>query len=761
MSLADQAPFTRAKITKHSDSSVIYLDDDISAVSNKQDIDLVKSLRLVLLNYDEEYSRGSANEINNGDQIISYLGYLPEDSLDKTFGGIIYNVIYEEDHVVIEALDWAAYLIGAVITGIWIDKDVGTIIKDIIDQQAPMLDTSKLTEIDYVFSGEYRRTYSDVMESVLELAAYADYKFYVDADKYCYLVPKDKQYRHSENWDTDYGEFNVQTAFGGSFTLIDGHLKGEASASTGAQIRWENTTPTPIQTDIIVQTKINFSQGDSGGIFARISTSDDDEFYFLDVNYGSNTISIVKSTQSGGQSTLASSGTSINLTNDTWYWIKFYTVGEDLKGKIWAVGGSEPDAWDVSTTDSTHSSGLVGLGILYNSTTCTVYWDDTQIWAPSEHDINEDDIITDNISYSRENVASECIIIGSNIKWEDNFTTDEERREWDFTSMANHTQEDNVLTISGSNSDYSNILVNTLRDTDSSLTIKCTPRSGLDYFKIAIRYDSASDTYYALECRIGDSEPKFVLLKTVNGEETHAETIYNPSPSIDTEYMMKISCSGSNITAQVNDGDAYTVYDEDVAVRGTYAIMLYGSGNELEISYVKIESERIAIGTAVDDTYSYFGNKKIIKKMPSIRTVQEAENRASLELNLAIIEQTNSRITIHGDENISIGDVINLSIPSKGIDGTYVVFSVEHTYDDDDFTTVLSISERRKEADDAIIFLLRQRLKDAVSLMESIDLIKKLSDDIDLFGDQETLTTKTPPYKWDAADSKWNLWEFI
>lgn len=59
----------------------------------------------------------------------------------------------------------------------------------------------------------------------------------------------------------------------------------------------------------------------------------------------------------------------------------FECVGTTIRGKVWKDGDSEPGTWDVSATDSSHSSGILGFGI-YNgnaSTARTVTFDDIEV----------------------------------------------------------------------------------------------------------------------------------------------------------------------------------------------------------------------------------------------------------------------------------------------------------------------------------------------------------------------------------------------
>lgn len=43
-------------------------------------------------------------------------------------------------------------------------------------------------------------------------------------------------------------------------------------------------------------------------------------------------------------------------SNNTWYGTRFQVIGSTVRGRMWALSGSEPSTWDVSTTDSAVSA---------------------------------------------------------------------------------------------------------------------------------------------------------------------------------------------------------------------------------------------------------------------------------------------------------------------------------------------------------------------------------------------------------------------
>ena len=58
--------------------------------------------------------------------------------------------------------------------------------------------------------------------------------------------------------------------------------------------------------------------------------------------------------------------------SDTWYWIRFRAVGQDLKLRYWEVGDEEPVLWHIEETDTTHITGWVGAGSFNPETS---HWD--------------------------------------------------------------------------------------------------------------------------------------------------------------------------------------------------------------------------------------------------------------------------------------------------------------------------------------------------------------------------------------------------
>ncbi len=74
----------------------------------------------------------------------------------------------------------------------------------------------------------------------------------------------------------------------------------------------------------------------------------------------------------GGSTNLLSPVQTVTLATNTWFWTRFQRTGTTIQSRTWADGGSEPGSWDSTSTDSSHSSGLVGIGSTNGSGTAWV-----------------------------------------------------------------------------------------------------------------------------------------------------------------------------------------------------------------------------------------------------------------------------------------------------------------------------------------------------------------------------------------------------
>lgn len=62
----------------------------------------------------------------------------------------------------------------------------------------------------------------------------------------------------------------------------------------------------------------------------------------------------------GGVASAPLSSATFNWTINTWYWCRLNFQSSIIKGKIWALGTSEPSAFQLNATTTSVTSGLVG-----------------------------------------------------------------------------------------------------------------------------------------------------------------------------------------------------------------------------------------------------------------------------------------------------------------------------------------------------------------------------------------------------------------
>jgi hypothetical protein len=105
------------------------------------------------------------------------------------------------------------------------------------------------------------------------------------------------------------------------------------------------------------------------GIAARIG--DSTHYYQLELGNTLNTLEIRKNV-AGVFTTLGSAA--FTYAANTKYTFRFRLVGSTLKGKVWVAGGTEPD-WMITCTDSSLSSGFMGVAGGPSTTTHTTSFD--------------------------------------------------------------------------------------------------------------------------------------------------------------------------------------------------------------------------------------------------------------------------------------------------------------------------------------------------------------------------------------------------
>ena len=126
-------------------------------------------------------------------------------------------------------------------------------------------------------------------------------------------------------------------------------------------------------TDIIIESKIkiaNITNSDAHlGITARANTATDTSHrgYTLTAHNYPNTLQLLD------EETAWKASTTTSQALNEWWHFELQVDGDNMRGKSWKDGDSEPSSWMVQDTSTTMSSGYIGLDGFINGTTEQYY----------------------------------------------------------------------------------------------------------------------------------------------------------------------------------------------------------------------------------------------------------------------------------------------------------------------------------------------------------------------------------------------------
>ncbi len=109
--------------------------------------------------------------------------------------------------------------------------------------------------------------------------------------------------------------------------------------------------------DITVTAQVD-NNADDTRLMVVARAADANHFYVAELNFKLNTFKIRKN-EGGSWTTLAES--SVSLDANTAYNIRFQLQGSSLKAKFWEVGTTEPPTFSLEVSDTTFTSGQVGV----------------------------------------------------------------------------------------------------------------------------------------------------------------------------------------------------------------------------------------------------------------------------------------------------------------------------------------------------------------------------------------------------------------
>jgi pectate lyase len=111
----------------------------------------------------------------------------------------------------------------------------------------------------------------------------------------------------------------------------------------------------------------------SDNVHTDLRLADVTHFYRLGM-VGLSTIQLGKK-NGGGFTSIATATSPITFTTSTLYWWHFKVIGPNLFGRVWADGSSEPGIWHITASDTSITSGSVGVACNTGAGATTITFD--------------------------------------------------------------------------------------------------------------------------------------------------------------------------------------------------------------------------------------------------------------------------------------------------------------------------------------------------------------------------------------------------
>ena len=146
----------------------VTIDEDIIYVNCQGSMGLPASLRIRMLNYDDEYG----TIFTEGDFLEVYMGTEWEGDEDITlwFGGQIYEIDADDDHVTLGCYGYGIRTVSAKVNEELFGSDIGTHIDLLVRQYANLIET----DLDYSKRRKMRARNDSILQSSTEHSHHPD-----------------------------------------------------------------------------------------------------------------------------------------------------------------------------------------------------------------------------------------------------------------------------------------------------------------------------------------------------------------------------------------------------------------------------------------------------------------------------------------------------------------------------------------------------------------------------------------------------------
>ena len=700
------------------------------------------------------YHNIHTDQFFSGDIVEIEMGNTVNNTL--ILGGLIFNVEYEEDSILVKGYDWAHYLVGPRVVQNFSNVDFSEVLRGILLRYVPNLQYNHLLDTGYIIPETYYGGYNNVLNIFNDITEEVGYDWRVRPDREVVLMPNGLQIDFIDgfNEEDDDEDPDGWTEHNGTWYVSGNKYFNQNN------VHCESTTSVQVSSYLDVRCIVNMSSAQStknGGIvFDWISATD---FKYARIQLSGWQIGHYD----GSFNTDASSAE--GLSADTDYRMQLVINGTTVTFYGW---NTSTEVWNEKCTYDFGSMGIGTIGVMTTGPISDTTFDDFVIYSAGIESIDVD-IDALNWSIARRDfrdMVNRVTVIGGKEKFEDDFSSGSLWSWGDFyqsgtTSTVAIVSEEleidceaDATAIQWTQGKYKN---------QSFSTIINAIDKGGEWINVpALVFRATDDTNY-YRARMDCDSDKISVYKVVSGTPTLLKEV-SFTFNVSTNYTIRIKTNEENIKVYVDEANKLDFKDTTYSSGFSGLEVVDGKAT---FNNVSIITDRDVIASASDAALiDRWGEKSADPiRDDSIANKNSALNRAILELNRYRFEKTRGMVKIIGDITILTGDVITLTAIDSSINAEeYRIFGVAQIIDDSEgYITILNVAENFPGVEDVIraestsrtylswIGILTRTLIESMS-----DIIGSITDSVDL-EDRDFRA-----FYFDYHDTAWgySYWDF-
>lgn len=695
------------------------IEEDYSAITIDNTMSIASLYEIKLLNFHNEHT----DQFGNGDIIEIDIGSAPNHEV--TLGGLIFAVDFQEDYISIIGFDWTHFLVGPRVVAKYSNLDYGDILRNVSAVYVPSLKSNFLFDTGYILQDVYPGGYNTAIDVYNDLTGRIGFDFKVRPDREIIIFPDGLQVDFIDGFNEELDDVDPDgwTEVSQTWYVSDNTYMGLASGGTNGITLTDITTSNRQEIRLIINGHTDGASDNGFVIFDYQSSSD---FKFAGLDFDNDYWYIGH--YDGSWNYDAQDSESLDIGTD--YRVRIVIEGNEVTIYEWDV---ENEQWLSKTNYTFGSIGTGTIGLVVRA--AKSFFDDFVIYSAGLESINVDDDCLGWTIAKRDfrDLVNRVTVIGGKEAFEDDFSSGSLWAWGDFYdsgSGGTATIVDEALQLDTSadqtvrqwtQAKYKNF--------DFICNMKSIDKGGgwINTPSLLVRGTDESNFYRVqMNC---DSD-YLEIFKIVAGTPTSLKQI-SYTFDVDTYYVIAVKCTGENIKVYVNGVNEMDFSDTTFGSGFNGLEVIDGKS---EIDDLKILTDRDVIATASDPALiSKWGEKSSDPiRDESIRTKDEALNKALNILRKHRVEKTRGILKNDGDVRIQVGDVIDLTAPDCAITNVeYRIFSVVHLIDErEGYVTLLKVAEYIPGLEEIIRMIsIRETHLAWVGILSSV-LISSLTDTV-------------------------------